>query len=278
MKLSVLSDDMVLPGHYTLAEHGLSFYLEEDGTQILFDTGYSGLFLENAGQMGIDLRHLDYLVLSHGHLDHTWGMHALLRLFFESAREHIEFQRPTLIAHPEVFNTKVKEPYPETGMLLSQEKAARQMALQLSREPVWLTENLVFLGEISRVHDFEAAAPFGIVENGRGQRDDMLEDDSGLAWRGRDGLVIITGCAHAGICNTVDHARKVCGGERVSAIIGGLHLQSPSEERMAPTTEFIRDLKLDAIYPCHCTDLPSRMRLGNAAPLETAGTGLTVTF
>ena len=100
MKLTVLVDNNTLIDRYFLAEPGLSFHIEADGQNLLFDVGYSDIFLRNAIKMGIDLSCVDTLVLSHSHLDHTWGLEPFIRFFAELEIEKRLSKRPSLVAHP----------------------------------------------------------------------------------------------------------------------------------------------------------------------------------
>ena len=100
--------------------------------------------------------------------------------------------------------------------------------MQLSSTPVWLSEKLVFLGEIPRNFSFEKGAAVGYVQDREGNKiPDLLPDDTALAYRTGAGLVIITGCSHSGICNITEYAKEVCGDSRVLDIIGGFHLRNP---------------------------------------------------
>lgn len=276
MKLTVLVDNNTYIDRYFLAEPALSFFIEDDGKRILFDCGYSNIFFENARKMGIDLRFLDYLVLSHCHLDHTWGVETLIREYTEAQLEKQDFQKPLLVAHPEVFVSTFVEGVGEIGTLLSENKTQSHFTLQLSKDPVALTENLIFLGEIPRVFPFESMPPIG-KKTGE-SRGDLLPDDSALAYRSEKGLVIITGCSHSGICNITEYARKVCDEKRIIAIIGGLHLLNPPKEQLACTAEYINKLNLAALYACHCTDFHSKCALAKVAPVKEVGVGLCVEF
>jgi 7,8-dihydropterin-6-yl-methyl-4-(beta-D-ribofuranosyl)aminobenzene 5'-phosphate synthase len=278
VQLTVLVDNNTLIDRYFQGEPGISFFIRDDERRILFDTGYSGLFLQNARKMDIDLRRLDWVVLSHGHLDHTWGLDPLIRLFTEAAIEGQPVERPTLLGHPGVLGSKRIEALPNAGSGLSEEKLSPHFPLRFSREPVWLTERLVFLGEIPRILDFEGACPLGEVVAGEGTAPDLLVDDSALAYRSRDGLVLITGCAHAGICNTIEHARRVCGEERLADVIGGFHLLAPSAERLEETVRHLDAMGLRSLHPCHCTDLSSKVALARRLPVEEVGVGLRLEY
>ncbi len=276
MKLTVLVDNNTYIDRYFLGEPALSFFIEDEEKRILFDCGYSNIFFDNARKMGIDLRFLDYLVLSHCHLDHTWGIETLIREYTEAQLEKQDFQNPLLVAHPKVFVSTFVDGVGEIGTLLSESKTQFHFTLQLSKDPVVLTENLIFLGEIPRVFPFESMPPIG--RKAGESRGDLLPDDTALAYRSEKGLVIITGCSHAGICNITEYAKEVCNEERVIAIIGGLHLLDPSRKQLAGTAEYIDNLNLDALYACHCTDFYSKCALAKVAPIKEVGVGLCVDF
>jgi 7,8-dihydropterin-6-yl-methyl-4-(beta-D-ribofuranosyl)aminobenzene 5'-phosphate synthase len=211
LSLTVLVDNATLIDQYFTGEPGLSYLLETRGKKILFDTGYSDVFLTNAGKMGISLWDLDYVVLSHGHLDHTGGLVPLVNHLTEAKINTIPHKVPQLIAHPRCFYPRTKIPLPNTGSLLNEDEIRRQFPVNLSATPVWITEDLVFLGEIPRKFSFERTKPgkHTIVLPDGSTRPDLLLDDSALAFRCRAGLVIITGCSHAGICNITEYAREV---------------------------------------------------------------------
>jgi 7,8-dihydropterin-6-yl-methyl-4-(beta-D-ribofuranosyl)aminobenzene 5'-phosphate synthase len=276
LSLTVLVDNNTLTDRYFLGEPGLSFLLETAGKKILFDTGYSGVFLVNAYKMGISLRDMDFLVLSHGHHDHTGGLVALIRHLTEAKIEKIKHQVPELIAHPRCFYPKEKIPLQNNGSILDEAEIRRQFPVNLSDRPVRITEDLVFLGEIPRKFAFELPETGKrriYFPDGRTEPDQLL-DDSALAFRSPAGLVIITGCSHAGICNITEYAREVCGENRIVDIIGGLHLLSPNPERMMQTLEYLHDLNLPALHACHCTSLASKTVLSEYCPVQEMGVGI----
>ncbi|MGA2914368.1 MAG: MBL fold metallo-hydrolase [Methanoregula sp.] len=276
MKLTVLADNNTLIDHYLMGESGLSFLIETEGKKLLFDTGYSDVFIRNAQKMGTSLCDLDYIVLSHGHLDHTWGLVHLVKYFTEAAIEKRQVRNPELVAHPWCFYPRPKPPLSNSGSLLTEAVAGLQFPLRLSRMPLWLTKNLVFLGEIDHIFDFERVDTGKrkiVMANGTIEPD-QIHDDSALACRTPAGLVIITGCSHAGICNIVQHARAVCSENRVIDIIGGLHLLTPSPSRLKKTGEYLRHLKLQALHACHCTSLSSKIALAGYCPVQEVGTGM----
>ena len=276
ISLTVLADNNTITDRYFLGEPGLSFLIEADNRKILFDSGYSDVFIRNAEKAGEGLCDLDYIVLSHGHLDHTGGLVHLVRLLTEAKINNIAHQVPELIAHPFCFYPRAKPPLPNIGSILNEDEVRRQFPVNLSDKPVWITDDLVFLGEIPRKFSFERTKPGTrkIVLPDGSTKPDLLLDDSALAFRSRAGLVIITGCSHAGICNITEYAREVCGEDRVVDIIGGLHLLTPDQIRMKKTGEYLRDLHLKALHACHCTSLIAKLALAHCCPLQEVGVGM----
>ena len=276
LSLTVLVDNTTLTDRDFPCEAGLSFFIETAEKKILFDTGLSGLFYTNAEKMGISLRDLDFLILSHGHIDHTGGLTTLARNL-TGATEGKQPRLPHLIAHPRCFWQKEKDGV-KNGSSMSEEEARRQFPTNLSTKPVWITDDLVFLGEIPRRFAFEKGdtekrtihTPDGNTEP------DYLTDDTALAFHSAKGLVIITGCSHAGICNITEYAREVCGENRVADIIGGLHLISPKPKQLAKTGKYLNRLHLNALHACHCTSLPAKLALATYCPMQEAGVGMKI--
>ncbi len=276
MRLYVLVDNNSFIDRYFLAEPGLSILVEEDSRRILFDCGFSDIFWENATKMRQDLLFLDYLVFSHSHLDHTWGVQKLIREYATAALENLDHKRPEVVAHPQALKGVCFPFVGNIGSLIGHREMALNFQTHLYREPLFLTENLIFLGEIPRKNDFENKTPIG-KKDGE-ENPDFLPDDTALAYKSNHGLVIIAGCAHSGICNIVEHARQVCGEENVSCIIGGLHLLNPPREQLEKTADFLSDLSLDSLYAGHCTDLNSKIALSKSSPVKDFAVGLELEF
>ena len=275
MKLTVLVDNNVLQSKNFLGEHGLSLYIEENNKKILFDTGYSDAFLKNAAKMGINLLDLDYIVLSHGHYDHTWGLNYYLAFYSSALKQNINVKKPVILTHPYTFFEKFKQGYGEIGCLMSKEKLSKNFEIKLSKEPFRITENLVFLGEIPRKNDFEGNETIGSVCINNEFEDDYIKEDSALVYKtGKNENVIITGCSHSGICNIADYAKEVCGQSAIIDIIGGFHLINSSKERLSKTADYLSKIGLNEIHPCHCTDFYAKIFLAKYLNLKETGVGL----
>jgi 7,8-dihydropterin-6-yl-methyl-4-(beta-D-ribofuranosyl)aminobenzene 5'-phosphate synthase len=180
------------------------------------------------------------IVLSHGHFDHGDGLQYL--------------KYATLSCHPECFVKRYrKNGLRNIGLSLSKYEIQKRFNLQQFREPYQLSEHIYFLGEIPRVNGFEAQTTPYIKEGGA---EDFVIDDSGLACITKNGLVVVSGCAHSGICNMIEHAKKVTGVNRIKAVIGGFHLKSVHDQTLK-TIEYMKRNKILQVFPSHCTLEPA---------------------
>lgn len=266
MKLTVLMDNHTEIDVYHLGEPAVSYWIEADGKQFLFDTGYSDAFLKNAKAMGIDLTTADAILLSHGHIDHTGGLPALLALPFA--------QKPRLIAHPHALLPKQWSGM-DIGIPFSMAELQEKVSMEVSKEPLWLTEHLVFLGEIPHTVDFEPAYAIGETVVDGQSVPDVITDDTALAYVTEKGIYIITGCSHAGICNIVQYAKAVTGKTKVLGLLGGLHLLEENE-RSSKTIAFLAKEQISALFPCHCTSFAVRAALHAVSPVGEVGVGMTL--
>lgn len=265
MKITVLADNNTLIDRYFLGEPAVCYYIECDSCRILFDTGYSDVFLRNAETLGIDLEQLTHIVLSHGHNDHTGGLKCLLDRF--------DLSHATLIAHPDCFTPKYDKGL-YIGAPLTAQEAAQKVRYRPATEPLPLSEHLTFLGQIPRTTDFEAQAAIGWELRDTVQAPDFLFDDSALVYHTADSFFLITGCSHSGICNITLYAEKVTGAQHIRGILGGFHLLSdPVQARRTAAFFTERRTQIDALYPCHCVSLRAKAKLLETLPVEEIGAG-----
>jgi 7,8-dihydropterin-6-yl-methyl-4-(beta-D-ribofuranosyl)aminobenzene 5'-phosphate synthase len=243
----------MVPG--LLAEHGLSIYIEFGETRLLFDTGQSITAAHNAGVMGIDLKGVP-IALSHGHYDHSGGLEQILKL-----------AGPTDVScHPDAFAPKHAQRQGMQryiGMRRSREEYERMGArFQISRKPRRLAEGVWLTGEIPRITDFEKPEEDLIVLDTE-KKADPLQDDQALVLEMDEGLLIVLGCAHSGMINTIEHAKKITGESRVLGIVGGTHLGfgSVRRERLARTIDALKGYDIKLLAVSHCTGLLAACKL-----------------
>lgn len=266
VKLKVLVDNNTYIDKYYYGEPAVSYYIEDEDARILLDVGYSNLFIKNSIALGVDLQNIDSIIISHGHDDHTKG----LKYYFEENYEN----RLSIIAHPDAFKEKINKNINIGSSILTEELKER-CNLILSKEPMKISNNLTFLGEIPQLNDFEIRSPVGKQNENNVFVDDYIMDDSALAYQSEKGIYIITGCSHSGICNIVEYAKKVCNDHRVLGIIGGFHLFELSD-RVSKTIDYFKQNNIRELYPCHCTSFAVRAEMHKALPLEEVGVGLEI--
>lgn len=266
MKLRVLVDNNTYIDEYLFGEPALSYYIEDEGAKILFDTGYSDVFIRNAEKMGVDLKAVDTLVFSHGHNDHTGG--------FPCLSPYMDLRDVKTVAHPLCFNRKTQGAE-EIGAPLRTEEIKKICALKLSSSPLRISDHIVFLGEIPITNDYEKRRKMGSVEVNGVKEDDFLLDDTALVYQHKDGLFIITGCSHSGICNIVEYAKKVCKTERVLGVIGGFHLFH-ADEQLEKTIEYFKKNQIKRLYPCHCVSFQAKAKIHERIPIHEVATGMTL--
>ena len=252
LKLTTLSENTAGAG-IVLAELGLSILIETDTTSILLDTGQSLSASYNADILGVDLSKVDKIVLSHGHVDHTGG----LRQVFQKMRKSVE-----IVAHPDIWTAKYnrRRGRPDRYIGIPFQRADLESLgarFNLSREPVRLADNIMTTGEVPMVTDFEAIDPQLFVKEGSDFRPDDLLDDQALIINTGVGLVVVLGCAHRGMINTLYHTQKLTGVKEIRLVIGGCHLVGASEARIWRTIAALKELGVGRIGISHCTGLPA---------------------
>ena len=245
------------------AQHGLSIFLElnfgSESMKLLWDTGASSeVMLHNADALDLDLCHLDLICLSHGHYDHTGGLMGVLQ------RRN---GRVCILAHPDIFLPKLKErPTLQCiGQPFTRTQAEAAGAIMLDcRSPLDVAPGVMSTGEVARLESFEKVDGFWTVKDGQ-YCEDSIPDDQALAINlpGK-GLVVITGCAHSGIINTIRHAQKITGVEELYAVIGGFHLMGADEKRIDATAKALQNLDPAIVRPGHCTGQKAVCRLQEA--------------
>jgi 7,8-dihydropterin-6-yl-methyl-4-(beta-D-ribofuranosyl)aminobenzene 5'-phosphate synthase len=277
IKITTLSENTASTPNL-LAEWGLSILVEIDSLTILLDAGLSSSAAYNAGILGIDLKKVDRIVLSHGHYDHTGGLQNVLRLM----RKKIE-----IIAHPDIWGEKYsrqrnENTYHYIGIPFQRPVLESLGAsFTLSRSPVRITDDVLTTGEVPEITEYEQIEPnrFFIKEDGE-FKPDTLSDDLALIINTKPGLVVILGCGHRGLVNTLRHAQKLTRRQEIRMVIGGCHLIGTSTERVRLTLATLHEMDVQKIGVSHCTGLPAAAimahELGDRFFFNNTGTRLTL--
>lgn len=264
MKLTVLVDNNTYIDNYFYAEPAVSYYIEDEGKRILFDAGYSDIFIKNALAFRINLKDITDIVVSHGHNDHTGGLKHLF--------EQFDIPDARIIAHQRAFNEKrigeerICSPFSATQL-------RKYAKVTLSDKPVKISSNVYFLGEIPPSNDFEERKPIGKVLLEDGFADDLLLDDTAIAYNAGKGTYIVTGCSHSGICNIIEYSKHVCGDDRILGVIGGFHLFDVGRQ-LEKTIEYFLKNGIREVYPCHCVSFKVKAEMHKYIPVNEVGVSM----
>ncbi|HHY47279.1 MAG TPA: MBL fold metallo-hydrolase [Firmicutes bacterium] len=264
LRILVLTENTVGHGRRLLAQHGISFLVEartgETSKRIVVDVGQNYAALRhNMDLLGINPRDIDMVVLTHCHYDHTTGVAALLT---DIGKDDLP-----VIAHPDSFRLNfVTDPYLRHSGVAQGNQApditSNGGRLYLTRDPLQLMPGLSTTGEVPRVTDFEEVGlNLYTIRNGRTVRDDMIDDISLVANVKDHGIVVITGCSHAGIVNIIRQAMTMYPGEKLDGVVGGFHLLEAPEDRIKRTVEEINKQNPRWISAGHCTGFRAQMAL-----------------
>jgi len=260
LKLTVLVENTAR-GRGILAEHGLSCCLRVDGKEILFDTGQGRVLMPNAQACQVDLRNLEAVVLSHGHYDHAGGLEKVLELSPEAS----------VYLHPEALQERfVRNSHGEASPVNSEFLSGgglekRAASLVCTREPKEVLPRIWATGEVPRRTDYEDTGGDFFLD-AAGTIPDPITDDQSLYFRSDHGIVLILGCAHAGVVNTMRYVAELTGEDRLHAVIGGMHLLHATPERLKKTYDVFASMKVDLIAPCHCTGIRAIAGFWNRFP------------
>ena len=278
VKIHILVEDYARRRGF-LGQHGFSALVEvcepSGPVRVLVDTGQdASVVLANAERLGLSLSNLNAILITHGHYDHAGGLLGLL--------EHIGPRGALVVMHPDALKPKLAmRPHlrsigvPGLSSSAIEERGAIPL---LSRGPVRMSSSVLATGEVERRTDFELVEGFYTL-GPDSLEEDRLMDDQALVVRTERGLIVLTGCAHSGLINTLLKAMDLTGEERLLAVIGGFHLEGASEERLRRTVEELSALGPGLVAACHCTGLkafcylmrafgPRFRRLGSGDVLE----------
>src|SRR5258706_1374386 len=265
LKIQILSTMLADEG---IGEWGFAAIVEVDGHRILFDTGARpNTVLENARELKVDLAGVPEVVLSHNHSDHTGGLLTLRRdvqARDAAALTRVHVGRGLFWSRPTADGTgesnlplKTRADYAADGLTFVEHDSAQQIL-----PGVWLT------GPVPRVHPERNWSGKGKVKTPEGLVEDTIPEDQSLVFDTDRGLVILAGCGHAGIVNTVEYARKVVRPAPIHAIVGGLHLFALDDERLNWTADQLKAAALGSLLGAHCTGIEAVYRIRQRAGLD----------
>jgi 7,8-dihydropterin-6-yl-methyl-4-(beta-D-ribofuranosyl)aminobenzene 5'-phosphate synthase len=255
-----------------LGEFALSMLIETDEISLLFDCGRGFSTIYNAVALGCDLSGIDKIILSHGHNDHTGGLYPLFQLLEKETQ---------IIAHPDIWKEKYYQPPDkpcEYAGIPYKREALESLGARftLTNQPTNISDNIMTTGEIPMNTEFENVHDHLFVKEGDHWAPDNVPDDQALTIKTARGLVILSGCAHRGIINTVQHAKNITGLEKVYLILGGLHLFDRPMHRIKKTINTLKKLNIKKIGVSHCTGMEATIEIakafGNKFFLNNAGT------
>jgi len=275
LRITTLSENTAGLGNF-LGEWGLSILVETEGLHLLLDAGQSISTVYNADILGIDLSQTDKIILSHGHYDHTGGLRQVLR----------KIKRATeIIAHPDIWVAKYARRKGQTEKYIGipyqrQELESLGANFNLSTKPTKISANITTTGEIPMVTEFEEIESNLLIKESAGFQPDKLLDDQALIINTEVGLVVILGCAHRGIINTLYYAQQLTGAKKIHTVLGGCHLIDASEERVRLTIAALKELDIQRLGVSHCTGLPAAclmvQEFGDKFFFNNAGTTISL--
>jgi len=256
LKLTTLCDN--LSGHLNFsAAWGLSVLVECGKEVVLWDAGPSGVAAANALQNGISPARITCAAVSHGHVDHTGGLVDFLRLIGKEIDVYL---------HPDAWGLKYIQRQETGGRMSFIGIPHRKEALEglgavflEKRKPIWISDEILITGEVPMASDFETIDGNMFVKNGDAYTHDALADDQALAVKTEKGLVVVLGCAHRGVVNTLCHLQEITGVEKIHAVIGGTHLMRAGSRRIEQTMAALDKFGIEQIGVSHCTGMPAAM-------------------
>lgn len=250
-------------GKALLAEHGFSLWIEYGDKKILFDTGQGYVLKNNADQLSINLEDADAIILSHGHYDHTGGMGKINKINTIKIFTHKDSLQPKFSKHRD-------GSIHEIGM---KPLNGNNLNYQFNDRPVELYKGFHLTGTIPRNNDFETTGGQFFSDKECRNVDNLLDDQTAFV-ETPTGLVVILGCAHSGIINTLEYISKLTGSRSIHTLVGGMHLGAATKDRMDKTIAGLKRFNIQHLYPAHCTGFKASARIlqefpGNFRLLKT---------
>lgn len=272
-RITILCENAVGPISGTLGEHGFSALIEWQDGSLLWDTGQGFTLLHNAQRINRNLHSLQHVALSHGHYDHSGGLLPLLRTCGPKQ----------VFGHPDIFTPRYR--HKDTGESLSlgmpypkeylEGQGARFDLCDQYRE---ILPGIFLTGHVTRTTGFETGDS-GLFTDTCGCNRDPFADDQSLVMVTGKGLVVLLGCCHAGLINTLEHIADKAGRRDIYAVIGGTHLGFCTAQQLDSTVQSLKSWSINKLAVSHCTGFDAAARLKQEFPavFQSAQVGYTIT-
>ena len=261
-RITILCENTAIPAKGILGEHGFAACIETAAKQYLFDTGQGNTLLHNAAALGIDLARLNKIMLSHGHFDHTGGLAQVL-----GRTGPIDVH-----AHPDIFlkrfalikarRTNTLKPIHNPASAVKLKRLGARLVFNTAFTQI--DRNLYLTGEVPRSSAFEKPDSRLVIKKGGKLCPDLLKDDQSAILKTKKGLVVIFGCAHSGMINTLQHIRQHLPDDKIYMVIGGTHLGFSRDAQVAESIDCLRSFAIEKIGVSHCTGAKASLQLMNA--------------
>lgn len=263
LELTILSENTV-EKRKLLAEHGLSVYFKYNDRQYLFDTGQGEVIVSNALKLGIDLKKIDTVFLSHGHDDHTGGLKKLLKIKPEIR----------VFAHSDIFQPKYKKTAAGLEFIGTDLDKSEIINFIPAETTISAAAGIYNTGEIPAPRASYINERY-VVENEEGKGTDPFDDDTSLYLETESGIVILLGCSHKGVKNIIDEIKANVGDKKIAAVFGGMHLKRADREEIDELIAYFKKLELELLAPMHCTGRKAAVlfkeALGDTVQLASVG-------
>jgi 7,8-dihydropterin-6-yl-methyl-4-(beta-D-ribofuranosyl)aminobenzene 5'-phosphate synthase len=257
-RITILCENSVIVPFGVIGEHGFAAFVETENGNFLFDTGQGKGILQNADILGKDLSTIKYLVISHGHYDHTLGIPQVL----------LKKSPLDIYAHPDIFLDRfwIKDNMPPKFIGIPYKQSYLESLganFKFIKDFTEIEKGIFLSGEVPRKTDYEKVDQnMKLLIDGKYQQDN-LKDDYSLAIKTSKGLVILLGCAHAGMVNILNYFIEKTGVDKIYAVIGGTHLGFATDEQIENTLKVLDKYNIEKLGVSHCTGLAISAKLFN---------------